>query len=440
VTKQKQNAEAKSEKKRRPQVEPVAVVELASLTALPGGPLAAAGDGTMQAQAARLGDPRLHSVQRQAMAAQIGRLQGNGHLLQVIERANGWKRLSSADAVAAVQRADQAQTGLAASARRATLASIQGHAMFNLLPMLQALPVDVRTDEEVGGSVGGPRMVTAMHVVRAKGTPWLDFAAAHNGELASLPVDQIGDIMRFLGAPKGARYFKSDQFDGRFDGAVDPARGVVTLFFRVRFEVHGARFGMAAAGTREWEEETRVGLEKFKARYKEAVEDTWSGKGTVQAACPIGAVKAFQTKVVVTVVESGEHKLIHIVSDEAEGRQTESTYKVSANKPGTRTDQVVDPTGRRPEQVTTTQIPSTHEFGHAVGLGHVHCPGRDDPCYGVTAEERRDVMGTGNKIQVIKRGGMIKHDDFAPFERIGERWGRDMFPGALAKCNKWSAG
>ena len=84
MTKQKQAAEAQSEKKRRPQVEPVAVAEpsgeVAGLTALPGGPLAAAGDGTMQAQAARLGDPRLQSVQRQALAGQIGRLQGNRHL------------------------------------------------------------------------------------------------------------------------------------------------------------------------------------------------------------------------------------------------------------------------------------------------------------------------------------------------------------------------
>jgi hypothetical protein len=313
--------------------------------------------------------------------------------------------------------------------------------MFNLLPMLQALPVDVRTDEEIGAEVGGPRLVTAMRVVNAKGTPWLDFVGAHNGELAALPADQIGDIMRFLGAPKDARYFKSDQFDGRFDGAVDPVRGVVTLFFRVRFEVHGARFGMALPGTPEWERETQAGLERFKSEYKKVVEKTWSGKGTVRPACPIGAVKAFQTKVVVTAVESGEHKLIHIVSAEAEGRQTESTYKVSANEPRTRTDQVSDPTGRRPEQVTTTQIPSTHEFGHAVGLGHVHCPGRDDPCYGVTPEERRDVMGAGSKLQVIKRGGKIRHDDFTPFERIAERWGRDIFPGAIAaKCNKWSAG
>jgi hypothetical protein len=49
-------------------------------------------------------------------------------------------------------------------------------------------------------------------------------------------------------------------------------------------------------------------------------------------------------------------------------------------------------------------------------------------------------MGAGNKLQVLKRGGEVKHDDFAPFARIAELWGKDVFPGALAKCNKWSAG
>ena len=44
---------------------------------LRGGPIAAAGDGTIQAQGGRLGDPRLQTAQRQALAAQIGRVQGN---------------------------------------------------------------------------------------------------------------------------------------------------------------------------------------------------------------------------------------------------------------------------------------------------------------------------------------------------------------------------
>lgn len=80
----------KPEKKRQPQPEPAAVEELeeelTSVTALPAGPAVASG-GTIEAQAARLGDARLPSAQRQALAAQIGRTQGNRYLQRVVTAA-----------------------------------------------------------------------------------------------------------------------------------------------------------------------------------------------------------------------------------------------------------------------------------------------------------------------------------------------------------------
>jgi hypothetical protein len=92
VTKQTQTAETQSEKKHRPLVEPVLVEgvegELAGLAQLPGGPLAASGNGMVQTVAKRLGDPMLQDAQRQAFAAHIGRLQGNGHLQRAVSRLN----------------------------------------------------------------------------------------------------------------------------------------------------------------------------------------------------------------------------------------------------------------------------------------------------------------------------------------------------------------
>jgi len=79
--------EAQPDRKNGHKSEPVPVSELselANVTALPLGPLCAAGDGSIQTQAARLSDARLHSVQRQAMAAQVGQIQGNRHLKRVI--------------------------------------------------------------------------------------------------------------------------------------------------------------------------------------------------------------------------------------------------------------------------------------------------------------------------------------------------------------------
>ncbi len=93
MAKQQQQAEAKSDKKSRAKVKPIVIEELtgdlAALAALVGGPMPAAGDGTIQAQATRLGDPRLQSTQRQALAAQIGRVQGNRYLQRVIGSSKG---------------------------------------------------------------------------------------------------------------------------------------------------------------------------------------------------------------------------------------------------------------------------------------------------------------------------------------------------------------
>jgi hypothetical protein len=89
--------------------------------------------------------------------------------------------------------------------------------------------------------------------------------------------------------------------------------------------------------------------------------------------------------------------------------------------------------------VTTSQIPAAHEFGHAIGLHHPHCKGGEDNCYGVTAEERQDIMGAGKLLQIIKRGKQAPHDDFGPFEAIATTWGETHLIGASAACNVWSA-
>lgn len=88
MPKQKQATESKSDKKSRPKFKPTVTEELtdevAGLAQLRGSPVAAVGDGTIQTQAAWLGNPRLQNTQRQALAAQIGRVQGNKHLQRVV--------------------------------------------------------------------------------------------------------------------------------------------------------------------------------------------------------------------------------------------------------------------------------------------------------------------------------------------------------------------
>ena len=87
MSKQNQSAESQADKKNKRAAEPAVnqpAHELANASLLPAGPLAAAGDGSIEDQAARLGDSRFLTAQRWAMATQIGRVQGNRHLQRVI--------------------------------------------------------------------------------------------------------------------------------------------------------------------------------------------------------------------------------------------------------------------------------------------------------------------------------------------------------------------
>lgn len=88
MAKQNQATKAQPDKKSRSKVEPTVVEELtddlAGLAELPGGPIGAFGGGSIQAQAAQLGDGWLQVAQRRALAAQIGRVQGNQYLQRVV--------------------------------------------------------------------------------------------------------------------------------------------------------------------------------------------------------------------------------------------------------------------------------------------------------------------------------------------------------------------
>ena len=66
-----------------------------------------------------------------------------------------------------------------------------------------------------------------------------------------------------------------------------------------------------------------------------------------------------------------------------------------------------------------------HEFGHLMGLEHPLCNGSDDRCYGMTFEQKNDLMGYGSE---------ITPRDYQPLIRVMERYGQDHLPGT---CNVW---
>jgi len=307
--------------------------------------------------------------------------------------------------------------------------------MSALLLQLAGMDPTVLADTEAARFVGGPRLIVAIRAVQPEGD-WEAFATARGTELTALPIDQIGDVMRFVGAPKDVGLYERDQFDGRFGAFVDPVSATITLILKVQ------AIPVEDAGP------TDAEMEEFKAGFKSTVETTWSGKGTVKPACPIPGVGAFSTRAVVHFVQSDPHLPITVYPSSVSAggiiNELDETGKPTGKRRGEmaadagNTRRTGQPAGQPDpnKPLKSEQATAAHEFGHAIGIDHVRCKG-GDICYGTTQQEWDDVMGGGMKLQRVKVGGEV-HSDFAAFERIGERWGKDVFPGPLAaKCNKW---
>ncbi|HUS66480.1 MAG TPA: DUF4157 domain-containing protein [Kofleriaceae bacterium] len=341
------------------------------------------------------------------------------------------------------------------------LEHVQGYSMVGLLPTLRELqPVEARSDHATAMLVGGPRLVLAQKAALHHGA-WLEFINAHQALLAGLPYDQVGDIMAFLGGPRGGAYYSADQFGGLFDGLVDPATGTLTLYWRVKVDAEGAtRFGGGAAGTPQGEEEKKAALDKFKAELPGAIETVW--KANLRPSRPLGAVTALRCGVKVVIVESGQHKIMHVSPGQGRSGMSaedpDGTVRQEINQPSTPEETpVADEHGHMSGAITVSQTVSAHEFGHAIGQNHPVCKEEHDRCYGLTAPQKGSIMGKGNTLTNNSNQKSIakatsaaekqkaieaekKHNDFQPFIKIAERWTRDAaLPGELSKMVTWTA-
>ncbi|HBB33151.1 MAG TPA: hypothetical protein DDZ80_03345 [Cyanobacteria bacterium UBA8803] len=152
--------------------------------------------GTLPTPSVQRKEDELGMVQRRIKPYDARQSSGNTHHLLV-------NRQSSETSALDLPSSSLFSTVQCKKENEKALSDIQGLAMFDLLPKLQKLPTEVRTDEEAGSFVGGPRLVTAMRAVKHKdqGKSSSEFVNAHHNELVALKYeDQIGDVMKFLGA------------------------------------------------------------------------------------------------------------------------------------------------------------------------------------------------------------------------------------------------
>jgi Domain of unknown function (DUF4157) len=210
------------------------------------------------------------------------------------------------------------------------------------------------------------------------------------------------------------RYGRAE-FDGRFNGEVDAQNNRVTLIVRLQLVDMGPEKGREGR------------IEAFAAKAVPIIRSAWSNKFALKSVC---AADQFEADVRLVVTDSDPHHTVHVWPDASGQSSSSENWQASDLEIERRESPVLidpkkPPTPDNVRMMTFEQIPAAHEFGHLIGLHHVACEGNAERCYGVTAEQKLDIMGYG--MDVSPR-------DYAPFRKIMERYGADT---QQPECNKW---
>lgn len=381
-------------------------------------------------------------------ADEMGTRAARGEATAAVEVAYGMTPMP-ASARAPVQRQTVPQPAPAAPSdeeRKKRLEDVQGHWMLVLLPEVQQIRAGqpfTAEEYEWARAHFGPRLVSAMRTVEAKlgGQTWLSFITGNHGDVQSLPDDQVGEIMGYLGVAKDQLPVRvtNGKHAMTYDAIVDMGKKEIWILYRAKVQVaeeFEGKFGRPPGEV----------VAEFKPKFKSAIEAAWSGHA-VKLDKPLGGISGFTSKVSVECVEQGQHLDWFIVPENVPDLHSNVNHdrgqiREGADKETPHDQKVFDKSGKSRYDVHTTQVPDAHEFGHALGLLHPR-PGRsgdheNDSEYGQTEEERKSIMGTGMAMGVVKNSrGEVLVDPLQPFKAAADEWGKVWFPGGVSRLNKW---
>jgi hypothetical protein len=140
---------------------------------------------------------------------------------------------------------------------------------------------------------------------------------------------------------------------------------------------------------------------KWQQEYIRVVTNRWSFRFLLipSGTCEGETCKIATAQVRVIPVTSNPHHTINVDYFKPEGVPS------STDLPGP--SQAYESDIRREERdLRKTHATASHEFGHMLGLDHVHCDSNDEECYGTNREEKADVMGQGE---------IVTERDYQPF-------------------------
>lgn len=244
-------------------------------------------------------------------------------------------------------------------------------------------------------------------------------------------LQQAGGIHRIQRLDSPA-YYGSDNFDSRFRGVVFH-RGdepVVTLVMTVDFESIVREFHLDKDGHLRPEYQKKV--DDFKKGFKNVIETDWSEKLRIKSSFD-GKVFINRVLVYEVVAPTKGHASVKIHLDPPSGARSNAGEdhegtRIANMKPGDEFHKEKKWTYKGKEMIFF-QATASHEFGHLMGLKHVHSDNNDENAYGVTPEESADIMG---------RGSNVGFKNAEPFIKILRRFAKDYYPSDVAnRSNLW---
>lgn len=135
---------------------------------------------------------------------------------------------------------------------------------------------------------------------------------------------------------------------------------------------------------------------EFQTKFIETVARRWSFKHYLvpASACP-GEPQRVSVRLQLIPVSSGAQATIKVAYKPGRSRAGKGTAELDVLDVSRRGD--------------IPQTPAEHEFGHMLGLPHIHCPGDEPDCYGTTSSEKADIMGSGS---------YVSPRDYEPFAEL----------------------
>lgn len=235
---------------------------------------------------------------------------------------------------------------------------------------------------------------------------------------------QTADAKAPASAQPAQRHDKQELKDAgrdgkRFDALLDREAGALAITMCVAFEFKD----IAGPINDPWTDARRT---QWKNEFIRANVARWSNRYVLVPNGPCAAEPMSSVKVLIDVQEDYKTPHFHVTVDN-DAFPAKSGVSIMEREGTFHPDDV-----RRQEKVKGTyQTTAEHEFGHMLGLHHIHCNGNEKECYGLspTAEpgEKEDVMGAGS--EVSKR-------DYEVFSEVlqqmtGCNWKVDEIPTSL---------